>query len=100
MRVLGSLATSGNANQGSFVNILLAGNHDLLVRFQAALDLDLTAEQVTNLNPPCEDTLPAGVVHVDHGDTAQIAHQSHAWYRKHLGHRGIVDARFADHPGA
>src|SRR5215469_10408003 len=99
MHVLGSLATSGNANQGSFMDVLLTGNHDLLIRPQAALDLDLISDQIANLNASCEHTLTRRVVHVNHGDTAKIAHHSDSWNREHIDHGGIVDARFADHPG-
>src|ERR1035438_8676497 len=100
MRALGSLTTSSNANQGAFVHVLLAGNDDLLLRPQAALDFDLVSNQLADLYVAGEHALPRGIVHIDKRKTAKIANHGDGRNRKHVNHRGIVDARFTDHAGA
>ena len=47
------------------MDVLLTGNHDLLVWPQAAPEFDLVADQIANLNPAREDPLPGAVVDVD-----------------------------------
>src|SRR5271166_261215 len=100
MRERGSSITSGNANQGSFMNVLLTGNYDLLIRLQATLDLDLIAGQIAQLNAASEDPLPGSVVYIDRRQAAKISNYSRGGNRKHVDHHGVVDARLADHAGA
>src|SRR5690349_13455097 len=97
MHVQDSLATSGNANQGSFMDVLLAGNHNLLVRSQSTLDLDLVANQVSNLNAARKYPLPAGIVDVDQGNAAQIASNGDGRNRQYIDDGRIVNSGFTDH---